>query len=338
MQASQLKALLEKYERGECTPEEEQFVIDWFDSIGKDDDSALTSDDKTRLERKLWASIRPAPPRIKGRTFLWKAAIISIPLLILTLIGYFIQRPSLSPFKYFTKAPGEAFLSESERYHNDGKTEHHLKLADGSRITLQPSSEIFVRTSFDGSKREVELKGEAFFHVKRDPARPFFVYAGDVVTKVLGTSFNIRAYENDGEVTVAVRTGRVSVYANGVHTTDRGQPAEPEVILTPNQQLVYHRQKKVVSKQLVAKPEIIVPNSHLFSMKFDNAQVGDIFAVLEENYGVEIRYDKDALRNCRLTTSMSDEGLYERIEVICRAIGASYSCDEAVITIRSNGC
>jgi transmembrane sensor len=119
---------------------------------------------------------------------------------------------------------------------------------------------------------------------------------------------------------------------------DQNHHNDPEVILTPNQQLVYHREKKVASRQLVANPEIILPNSDLFNMKFENAQVEEIFHVLEENYGVEIRYDKDALKNCRLTTSMSDEGLYERIEIICRAIGASYSCDEAVITIRSNGC
>jgi hypothetical protein len=338
MHASELRALLEKYERGECSSEEEQLVIDWYESIGREDGDALFSVEKDALEQKLWASINPARTADKSRHFLWKAAMITIPLLTLVLIGYFIQRPSASPFKYLQGEQAGTFLAESQRYKNDENTERHIRLADGSRIILQPSSEIFVRTRFNDSKREVELKGEAFFHVKRDPSRPFFVYAGDVVTKVLGTSFNIKAYENDQEVTVAVRTGRVSVYANGANKTDPGQRAEPEVILTPNQQLVFHREKRMGSKQLVAKPEIIVPNSNLFSMKFENAQVGEIFGVLEENYGVEIRYDKDALQNCRLTTSMSDEGLYERIEVICRAIGASYSCDEGVITIRSNGC
>ena len=86
------------------------------------------------------------------------------------------------------------------------------------------------------------------------------------------------------------------------------------------------------------KPEIILPNSNLFRMQFENEEVAEIFEVLKENYGVEILYDKAMLNNCRLTTSMSDEGLYERIQVICKAIGASYSVKDAVISIESNGC
>ena len=46
--------------------------------------------------------------------------------------------------------------------------------------------------------------------------------------------------------------------------------------------------------------------------------------VLEENYGIDILYDEQALSTCSLTTSMSEEGLYERIEIICQAIGAQY--------------
>ena len=103
--------------------------------------------------------------------------------------------------------------------------------------------------------------------------------------------------------------------------------------------MIYHRELEALSKGLVEKPEIILPNSDLFHMKFENEDVSEILDVLQENYGVVIRYDKDLLSHCKLTTSMSDEGLYERIEVICKAIGASYTLDDgAVITIKSNGC
>jgi transmembrane sensor len=63
-----------------------------------------------------------------------------------------------------------------------------------------------------------------------------------------------------------------------------------------------------------------------------------IFEVLEENYGVDFVFDEKLLFECALTTSFTDEGLYERIEVICRAIGAQYEIENAAIVIKSNGC
>ena len=63
-----------------------------------------------------------------------------------------------------------------------------------------------------------------------------------------------------------------------------------------------------------------------------------ILDVLMENYGVDIQYDAQKLTNCTLTTSLNNEGLYERINVICKAIGATYEIVDTVIYIESNGC
>jgi len=213
-----------------------------------------------------------------------------------------------------------------------------IKLEDGSKVTLEPKSEVRFAKKFAADKREIFLTGEAFFSVKRDETRPFLVYTKEVVTKVLGTSFNIKAYPDEKEITVAVRTGRVSVYANSLKPANSVAPTSAEVILTPNQQVVYNLIDERVSKQLVKHPEVILSKSTLFSMHYDGSPVTKIFKVLEDNYGVEIRYDEELLKNCVLTTTMSDEGLYERIEVICKAIGAHYSVEDAVIYIKSNGC
>lgn len=182
------------------------------------------------------------------------------------------------------------------------------------------------------------LSGEAFFNVKRNEDRPFLVYSNEVVTQVLGTSFTIKAYEHEKEITVAVKTGKVSVYANPPGKLMTGATGQKAVILAPNQQIVYNRRNSIVVKQLVKEPEIILPNSNLFKMRFDEVPVTKIFKVLEENYGVEIVYDEEALKKCTLTTAMSDEGLYQRIEVICKAIKAEYTVTEAVIFIKSPGC
>jgi transmembrane sensor len=224
---------------------------------------------------------------------------------------------------------------------NTGDKAREIELPDKSTVTLKPGSELRYSKNFDGSKREVYLSGEAFFNVQKDAARPFLVYSNEVVTKVLGTSFNIKAYADDKEVTVAVKKGKVSVYttADNLAKSGNAKAVQPEVILTPNYQVVYNRRKDRVYKQVVEVPEIILPQPTLFQMQYDGVPVSRIFEVLEENYGVDIDFDEALLKNCMLTTSMSDEGFYERIEIICKAIGAEYTVTEdAVIAVKSHGC
>lgn len=334
----QFQELLEKNSRGECTPQEEQFINDWYNNIGNSEDLSFSEEAKAIIEEKLWSAIKPQPsPKGRWLSLPRVAAIISIPLL--ACVGFYVFRQSSTPFSAPDQSESLASKDASITHiFNESTAAREVILSDGSRVTLQPRSELVFAKNFTGDTREVTLKGEAFFRVTRDPDHPFMVYANEVVTRVLGTCFNVKAYENDKEVTVAVKSGKVSVYAKKEMASRVRVFESPEVILTPNQQIVYNRSKDVVLKQLVEKPEIIIRNSTLFRMQFDNTEVAEIFGVLEENYGVEIRYDKDIMKACKLTTSMSDEGLYERIEVICKAIGASYSMEDAVITIKSNGC
>src|SRR5690606_25670773 len=104
------------------------------------------------------------------------------------------------------------------------------------------------------------------------------------------------------------------------------------------QEVVYNTAEDLFSKKLVAKPELVLEKPTLFETQYDGAPVGKILSVLEENYGINIQYDEEVLSNCILTTSMAEEGLYERIQIICKAIGAEYEIDNANITIKSNGC
>lgn len=337
MRPDELQDLLDKYSRGECTPEEEQLIADWYDRIGENDRSSNYLDPVEVTADRIWQSINPEP-MVKR---LWPHMLLRSAAVIIPLIGcasLFITRDTVS--QWVRTAPKQSQLvSETPTfYQNEGAAFRKIALPDGSTVLLQPASEIRLAAHFGDQTREVHLKGEALFEVTRDADRPFVVHANEVVTRVLGTSFTVRAYEQDREITVAVKTGKVSVYTKK-HKASGPHGQVQEVVLNPNQKMVYHRLREVVSKRLVEKPEIILPDSKLFRMHFENAPVTEIFEVLSKNYGVEIRCDGNVLRHCSLTTSMSDEGLYERIEVICRAIGASYAIsDDAAITIKSKGC
>ena len=89
--------------------------------------------------------------------------------------------------------------------------EYSLHLADGTDVWLFAESELYFPTRFRGQIREVRLKGEAFFDVKHDERHPFVVQTGTVDVKVLGTSFNVKAYPGTGEVETSLVEGRVSV-------------------------------------------------------------------------------------------------------------------------------
>jgi len=86
-----------------------------------------------------------------------------------------------------------------------------IKLPDGTLVTLNAGSMLSYPKQFEDTLREVRLIGEAFFDVTRNEKAPFIIHTGEVTTKVLGTSFNVRAYPENREVQVAVVEGKVKV-------------------------------------------------------------------------------------------------------------------------------
>jgi transmembrane sensor len=345
MKPQNFKDLLDRYAKGECTEEEEKLINEWYDAVGDTDDEQI--DDamlkqitgRKSMESALWSKINPRPAQVKLRPASNYFMRVAATLLILVVAGasayVLLSDKSIDEQIVAFRNLGsgsEYTLTHVVTNNNEVKK---ITLPDESVVTLQANSEIRFPKNFKKNIRETYLTGEAFFSVKKDKSKPFVVYSNEVITKVLGTSFNIKAYSNEKQITVAVKTGKVSVYANTGHAESEDAPS---VILTPNQEVVYDRENDKVVKKLVEKPEVILPEPTLFRMSYDGVPVTKIFEVLEENYGVDIEYDEEDLKACVLTTSMSDEGLYERIDIICKAINAEYTITHAVINIKSNGC
>jgi ferric-dicitrate binding protein FerR (iron transport regulator) len=94
--------------------------------------------------------------------------------------------------------------------------EYELHLGDGTRVWLNSESSIEYPLEFQGDRRSVRLTGEAYFEVAPDAVKRFEVDFGDAQVRVLGTSFNISAYEGDGAATATLVSGRVEVLRQGV--------------------------------------------------------------------------------------------------------------------------
>ncbi|HEY1057007.1 MAG TPA: FecR family protein, partial [Emticicia sp.] len=246
-----------------------------------------------------------------GRQVSWRywAAAASI-ILILGVIFWLNKNIWVKPTSVYTELTTSSQKPIKEVV-NTSKSVMPVNMPDGSQVKLQPNSRLSYNESFSGELREVYLSGEAFFDVKKNAKIPFVVYANGLVTKVLGTSFSIKAYEQDKQVSVDVKTGKVSVYAQ--QSNANADPETKGVVLTPNQQVIYSKENEHLTRTLVAKPTILLNNQQLQGFAFKNAPIDEIFSALEKAYGVEIIYDKEVMLNCRLTTSLTNETLFEKL-------------------------
>lgn len=91
--------------------------------------------------------------------------------------------------------------------------QNEIELPDGTRVWLNSNSTLTAPVHFTAHKRNVTLKGEAYFEVARDESRPFRIATGNTFTKVLGTSFNIKEDTLQGNVSIIVNTGKVAFYS-----------------------------------------------------------------------------------------------------------------------------
>lgn len=255
---------------------------------------------------------------------------------------YFLQNKSITPTQYEQLVTAQP--TQTIEKINNANEPLKVSLSDGSVITLEPKSKLSFPSTFAADKREVFLSGAAFFDIAKDPHKPFLVYANELVTKVLGTSFSIQAFEQDKSVVVKVFTGKVSVLSGKVKSQQSKQPFSQNegVILTPNQMVVFERAPERLTKTLVENPRILhsekIDSPQNTSFNFDNTPIEQVFETLEKSYGVEIVYDIEVLKSCTVTAPLADESLYEKLNLICKVIRASYEVVDAQIVISSRGC
>lgn len=214
-------------------------------------------------------------------------------------------------------------------------------LPDSSIVELAPQSRLSYAGNFkDSANRDVYLLGEAFFKVTKNARQPFRVFANEVVTKVLGTSFTVRAFEKEKTIKVIVRTGKVRVYSQtGVPENTGLNTVRPDdILLTPNQEAIFQKDWKKFQKTILEKPVIIDPGISLRSMIYEETPVIKVLEQFKKAYGISIIYDEESLKKCTITADLTDESLYSRLDLICKAIDANYEIINSEIFIRAKGC
>jgi len=248
-----------------------------------------------------------------------------------------IRDQESAKFSYDTITPSKRLIENI----NTSEKAITLRLPDESTVELAANSRIAYANNFGSTgTRDVYLSGEAFFKVTKNPARPFRVFANEIVTKVLGTSFIVRSFEQDTVIQVTVRTGKVSVYSQAANARETSSPNQlGGIILTPNQELVYQKAKQKFRKGLLANPQMIFPDAeYQKNMLYEDVALEKVFTQLSKTYGVSIVYDTELLEKCTVNADLRNETFYTKLELICKAIGARYELIDGQVVIQSNGC
>ncbi|GAB2949254.1 hypothetical protein GCM10027048_12870 [Hymenobacter coalescens] len=205
-------------------------------------------------------------------------------------------------------------------------------LPDGSRVWVNRNSTLSYAADFNGDSRVVQLRGEAFFEVKKDHGRPFTVLAGDTRTRVLGTSFNVRAYATEDSVEVAVVTGRVAF------SPDRHKVAvQDSVLLTPGLRGVIRRAAPAVAVQR----RITDPNFRAWQqgeLVFDNQPLGQVAATLSRYYGTPVALSRPELGNCRFTGTFHQAELPQVLRVVSLSANLSVTQSTDGYALDGPGC
>lgn len=288
---------------------------------------------KESIQQESSDEVRPVFRIINSRAFRWAASVILV-------LGFAVAFTFLGSKKTVSYNTLVSSIDEKQTWTeviNENSAPRTIVLEDGSKVILEKNSKVSFPKKFESDKRAVILSGEAFFEITKNPRKPFYVYANEVITKVLGTSFRVSAFDDDKKVTVKVKTGKVSVFSQNKQLLTNIE--SKGLILLPNQQAIYNRPKDELSKHLVEAPmPILMSQTENLPEYFDEQPVAKILQVIEKRYGVEIIYDEDTLSRCLVTTRLRDESLYEQLDLICTIIGATYKEVDAQIVFESNGC
>lgn len=265
---------------------------------------------------------------------LWWAAAATVAVITVALL--FAPGKKNDPLAAFIAAKGEgAYIT----LYNRGAADTTITLPDNSSVTLVAGSNIVYAKDFTATYREVYLTGRGFFSVVKNSAHPFLVYTSSIITKVLGTSFWVTSYAADSNASVIVKTGKVTVFKRENFTDASATADAPGAkIITPNQTVIYSKNEINLLKTIVPKPVIIIPEPTKKELVFNATPVAEVFTKLQELYGISVIYNNGAVAHCSLSASLEDESFYDKLDIICKAINATYDVIDGSIVIYAKGC
>lgn len=284
-------------------------------------------------ETAVLSEIQQAPSLFRRYLFSRAAAVAAVLIAAFGVAWLFL--PSSTTTKLTSSLSDSAF-SELVVTNNPTKQPLSIFLSDSTEVVLSPQSSLSYPSQFSDTARVVFLTGEARFSVTHR-GQPFMVRTDEMVTRVLGTQFVVSAFKKEKKFTVQVLSGKVSVYR--VETGMEEEIKEVKgLILTVNQAAIFEKDLHHLTKTLVAHPTVITKISPDNESRYDEVALPTILHDLERSYGIAIQYDEQSLNPCKVTATLGSESLYEKLDMLCKTVSASYQIVDGQIVISGKGC
>lgn len=201
-------------------------------------------------------------------------------------------------------------------------------LPDSTVITLNSDSRIIYPERFTSEYRDVELKGEAFFEVSEQKQHPFRVKSGDIYTIALGTSFNVKAFENESNISVSLNNGKVKI--SGVQ-----DQFKETFILNPGEKIVYNSKLQEAEKlefdrelELSWKDGILI---------FKQTNLKDFIHTIERWYGVNVELNGNFDDECRISGRFENETLKVVLESLQFSKELDYELNDKEVNLLIKG-
>jgi transmembrane sensor len=357
-----LKSLFISYLEGNLSARNEKILIRWlqntpdslkeiqeliqiwnlYDVVGKFDASHIEKEWTLLMQKVLFTSQKS---KKSGSVFLYWLPRVAAVFLLGAIISFAVSYQILNPKN------GELVYHE---INSPAGAKSKVTLPDGSSIWLNAGSNLKYSNQYGKQNREVHLTGEAFFDVAKDKSKVFIVKTSDLNIKAYGTSFNVKSYPEEGTVETTLVEGSI-----GVTRLKFKDKKNDEVMLEPNQRVVYYKTMKSVpkpdqehkienvqpEKEVAAKQKL----TYLISKGIEAGQFTSwkdgvllissetlkVLAVkLERKYDVKIHFDNTEIQNFKFTGSLENETVEQVMEAISIAAQITYKIEERDIWLK----
>lgn len=321
--------LFEKFLRKQASSEEINLLIQWlksedlFGSWADDQWNVVTSDIDPVLQQKLLGKIKSRiHPEEKSRKleltnkfhsmYRWTIRVAALLFLLLSTgygVYYYSQRQMIMPDLVVAVEKGQ---------------KANLTLPDGSKVWINSDSKLSYGSRFNTRERVLNLEGEAYFEVAPDKDRPFVVQTGEIAVKALGTSFDVKSYPNEKDVSTVLMTGKVEV-----------QSGSACLILEPNEKLVYNKTTRTMGKSDITDA-LTYSGWKDNTLSFQAETFENIACALERYYNTRIVFESESLKKYRFTGSPGNTSLESLLQILSLTSPLSYEVKDSVILLKEN--
>jgi ferric-dicitrate binding protein FerR (iron transport regulator) len=290
-------------------------VTDALTGTLKNDNSVLPETAINNKLDELWVKIKSSenteteilPADVKPFSWRWIGAAAAVA--VLALFGFLF---------YNRQAKQELTAAVTKRIDVPFGKMMQVTLSDGTKVKLNAGSHFSYPSVFQAGQREVNLEGEGFFEVTKNPKKPFLVHTAGFTVKVLGTVFNVKAYRNDKTTETTLLKGKVQV--------ELADDPEKKIILSPHEKLTINNPvnsaanqpaKAAVAKIKYEVATLPVLNNDAYAenawidhkIMFANNDFEDVARQMERKYNVRIIFADEALKKEQISGVLENEDL-----------------------------